>query len=68
METIGKRQRELTEANVEILDWAMKTVLGKKKVPLPHIRISDCIPYTIVLKDVANPVIPFHNPDIFATR
>ena len=41
----------------------MKTVLGKKKVSLPQIRISDCIPYTIVPKDVTGPVIPFSNPD-----
>ena len=63
LEKIGKRQRELTKANVEILDWAMKTFLGKKKVPLPQIRISDCIPYTIMPKDVTNPVIHFSNLD-----
>ena len=35
MESLIKRQRELTKSNANILDWAMKTVLGKKKVPLP---------------------------------
>ena len=39
LETIEKRQCELIEENAEILNWAMKTVSGKKKVPLPHIRI-----------------------------
>ena len=43
-----KRQGELTESNAKILDWAMKTILSKKKVPLPQIRISDCVPYIIV--------------------
>ena len=35
LETIGKKQRELIEANEKILDWAMKTVSRKKKVPQP---------------------------------
>ena len=35
MKSLVKRQRELTESNAKILDWSMKTVLGKKKVPLP---------------------------------
>ena len=35
MESLAKRQRELTESNAKILDWAMKTVSGKKKVSLP---------------------------------
>ena len=35
--------------------------LSKKKVPLPQIRISDCIPYTIVPQDVTDPPIPFSN-------
>ena len=30
--SLGKRQRELVKGNAEILDWAMKTVSGKKKV------------------------------------
>ena len=30
----------------------MKTVSKKKKVPLPQIRISDCVPYTIVPQGV----------------
>ena len=48
MESLAKRQHEVTESNAKILDWAMRTVSGKKKVPLPQIRIFDCIPYTIV--------------------
>ena len=63
LKTIGKRQRELTKVNAEILDWVMKIVSGKKKVPLPQIRISDCTHYSIVPRDVTNPVIPFSNPD-----
>ena len=34
MESLEKRQRELTESNAKILDWAMKTVSSKKKIPL----------------------------------
>ena len=41
----------------------MKTVLGKKKMPLPKIGISDYVPYTVVPKDVTNPSIPFTNPE-----
>ena len=41
----------------------MKTVLSKKKAPLPQIRISNCVPYTIVPQDVTNPPIPFSNPN-----
>ena len=41
LESIGKRQRELVKSNADILDWAMKTVSGKKKVPFPNIQISD---------------------------
>ena len=41
----------------------MKIVLGKKKVPLLNIQISDYIPYTIVPKDLTNPFIPFTNPE-----
>ena len=63
MESLAKRQRELTESNAKILDWAMKTVSGKKKVPLPQIRISECIPYTIVSQNVTDPPIPFSNPN-----
>ena len=63
MESLAKRQRELTESNAKILDWAMKPISGKKKVPLPQIRISDCIPYTIVPQDVTGPPIPFSNPN-----
>ena len=31
LESLAKRQRELTESNAKILDWAMKTVPKKKK-------------------------------------
>ena len=49
MESLTKRQHELTESNAKILDWAMKIVSSKKKVvPLLQIRISNCVPYTIV--------------------
>ena len=48
LESVAKRQRELTESNAKILDWVMKTVLGKKKVSLPQIRISNYVSYTIV--------------------
>ena len=37
LESLAMRQRELTESNVKILDWAMKTVSNKKKIPLPQI-------------------------------
>ena len=63
LESIGKRQRELTRGNAEILDWAMKTLSGKMKVSLPNIQIYDFIPYTIVPKDVIDPFIPFTNPN-----
>ena len=63
LESLAKRQRELTERNAKILDWAMKKVFNKKKVPLPQIRISDCVPYTVVPQGVKNPPIPFSNPD-----
>ena len=63
LESIGERQRELVKSNTDILDWAMKTVSGKKKVTLPNIQISDYVPYTIVPKDVTNPFIPFTNPE-----
>ena len=39
----------------------MKTISGKKKVSLPQIRISDCMPYTIVSQDVTDPPMPFSN-------
>ena len=32
LESLAKRQRELTESNAKILDWAMKIVSNKKKV------------------------------------
>ena len=48
LESLAMRQQELIESNAKILDWAMKTVSSKKKIPLPQIRISYCRPYTIV--------------------
>ena len=63
LESLAKRQRELTESNAKILDLAMKTVTSKKKVPLPQIRISNCVPYIIVPWGVTNPPIPFSNPN-----
>ena len=63
METLSKRQCELTKGNAKILDWVMKTISGKKKVSLPHIRISDYIPYIIVPLDEQNPPRLFTNPD-----
>ena len=64
MESLAKRQCELTKSNAKILDWPMKIVYGKKKVPLPQIRISNCIPYIIVPQDVTHPPIPFSNPNL----
>ena len=61
LKSSAKRQRELTESNAKILDWAMKTVSNKKKVSLPQIRILDCVPYTIVPPGETNPVLPFLN-------
>ena len=61
LESLAKRQRELIESNAKILDWAMKTVSNKKKVSLPQIRISDCVPYIIVPPGETNPVLPFLN-------
>ena len=63
LESLAKRQRELTKSNAKILNWAMKTISSKKKVPLPQARISDYVPYTIVPQDVTNPSIPFSNPN-----
>ena len=63
LETLAKIQRELIESNVKILDRAMKTVSNKKKVSLPHIRITDYVPYTVVPPGETNPVLPFLNPN-----
>ena len=63
LESISKRQCELVKSNVEILDWAMKTVSEKKKVSLLNIQISDYVPYTLVLLGVDKPYIPFTNPN-----
>ena len=48
LEYLAMRQQELIESNAKILDWVMKIVSSKKKIPLSQIRISDCKPYTIV--------------------
>ena len=63
LESLAMRHQELTESNAKILDWAMKTVSSKKKIPLLQIRISDCRPYTIVPQGVTDPPIPYTNPD-----
>ena len=52
LESLSKRQCELTKENIEILDWAMKIVSRNKKVPLPQINIFYYVPYIIVLPDV----------------
>ena len=41
----------------------MKTVSGKKKVPLLNIQIYHYVPYSIVPKDMTNHSIPFTNPE-----
>ena len=64
LESLAKRQRELTESIAKILDWAMKTVSNKKKVSLPQIRISDFVPYTVVPPGETNPIPPFLNPNL----
>ena len=40
LESLAKRQRELTNNNAKILDWAMKTVSNKKKVSLPLMSLK----------------------------
>ena len=40
LESLAMRQRELTESNAKILDWAMKIDSRKKNIPLPQIQIS----------------------------
>ena len=37
--------------------------LEQKEVTLPQIRISDCVPYTIVPPGETNLVLPFLNPN-----
>ena len=59
LESIGKRQREFTKANEQILDWAMTTLSGKKKVSLPKINISNYVHYIIVPPNVQDFVIPY---------
>ena len=61
LESLTKSQGELIESNAKILDWAIKIVSSKKKVPLPQIKISYYVPYTIVPQGVTNPSIPFFN-------
>ena len=63
LESLAKRHRELIESNAKILDWAMKIVSNKKKVSLPQIRISDCVPYNIVPPGEINPILPLLNPN-----
>ena len=63
LESLAMRQRELTECNTKILDWAMKIVSSKKKIPMPQIRISNCRPCTIVPQGVIDPPIPYTNQD-----
>ena len=63
LESLAKRQIELTKSNAKFFDWAMKTVSNKKKVSLPQIRISNYVPYTIVPQGETNPVLPFLNPN-----
>ena len=63
LESLAMRQRELTESNAKILDWAMKTVSSKMKIPLPQIRISDYRPYSIIPQGVTIPPIPYANPE-----
>ena len=41
----------------------MKIVSNKKKVPLPQIRISDYVPYTVVPPSETTPILPFINPN-----
>ena len=55
--------QKVIEGKAKILDWAMKTFSGRKKVPLSQIRISYCIPYTIVPLDEQNPPRLFINLD-----
>ena len=63
LDSLAMMHRELTESNAKILDWAMKTVSNKKKIPLPQIRISDYRPYTILFQGVTEPSIPYTNPN-----
>ena len=67
LESLAMRQRGLTESNSKILDWAMKTVSSKKKIPLLQILISNCRPYTIVPHGVTYPPIPYTSPDSIKT-
>ena len=66
LESMGKRQKKLVKANTKILNWVMKAVSDKKKVPLPQFRISNYVPYTIVPPGLDNYEIPhcFSNPNI----
>ena len=48
IESIALRQGELIRLNVDMLSWAIGAVLGKKKVPMPKITISDFVPHVIV--------------------
>ena len=35
LESLAMRQQELMESHAKNLDWAMKTMSNKKKIPLP---------------------------------
>ena len=63
LESLAKRKRDLTESNAKNLNWAMKAISNKKKVPLPQIRILYCVPYTVVPPGETNPILPFLNPN-----
>ena len=63
LESLAMSQRELTKSNAKILDWTMKTMSSKKKIPLPQIRISDCRPYTVLPQGETDPPIPYTNLD-----
>ena len=63
LESLAMRHRELTESNAKILDWVMKIVSSKKKIPLPKIQILDYRPHTIVPQRVTDPPIPYTNPN-----
>ena len=59
LESLGKRQHEVIKGNAQIIDWVMKIVSRKKKIPLPNIQISNYVPYIIAPQDVQDFNIPF---------
>ena len=48
MESIALRKGDLIKSNVKMLNWAIATVSGKKKVAMPKLIILDLVPYVIV--------------------